>query len=253
MLKSPLRYPGGKSWLIQDFHKWLDTLGVDTSECTLIEPFCGAAHIGLSCVDRFNSVQLRDYDRQIVNLFWTILSSKPGVLYAMIKFFECTPEAVEGLLRTDVGATGLAAAFQTLVRNRTSYGGILHASARRLTDPSVRWYPDTLIARMKAIRDKHLKIGVRHSKFSTQAAIYGDKRDFIWYIDPPYTAGAKLYTHGTIDVPAMWEDVAKIQGPFLMSFDQMPPEKYGWHVKPTQMRSTKHVTKTEMLISNKPL
>ena len=45
---SPLRYPGGKTWLIPHVEAWLRQL--DPKPALLVEPFCGGGSVSLSAV-----------------------------------------------------------------------------------------------------------------------------------------------------------------------------------------------------------
>ena len=44
--RSPFRYPGGKTWLIPQIRRWLDSLTRKPS--LLVEPFAGGGIVGLT-------------------------------------------------------------------------------------------------------------------------------------------------------------------------------------------------------------
>lgn len=121
--RSPLRYPGGKTWLIPHIRAWLKEL--DPRPGLLIEPFAGGGIVSLTAVmeglvERCLMAEL-DHD---VAAFWHASLNHGPRLCEKVTTFKPTREAVNRLSRScprDVVEHG----FRTLVLNRTRRGGIL--------------------------------------------------------------------------------------------------------------------------------
>ena len=67
--RSPLRYPGGKTWLIPHIRAWLG--GLDPKPSLLIEPFGGGAIVSLTAVmeDLVDRCLLVELDADVA-AFW---------------------------------------------------------------------------------------------------------------------------------------------------------------------------------------
>lgn len=80
------------------------------------------------------------------------------------------------------------------------------------------------------------------------------------FIDPPYTAGKKgkragtrLYTHFELDHELLFTAVEKINGDFLMTYDNADEvrelaEKHNFEYRTISMMNTHHATMKELLI-----
>ena len=120
---SPLRYPGGKTWLIPHIHKWLK--GIEPRPKLLVEPFAGGGIVSLTAVmeglvDRCLMMEL---DRDVA-AFWRAALHHGPALCEMVRQFQPTRKEVEALSRQSP-RNDLERGFRTLVMNRTRSGGIL--------------------------------------------------------------------------------------------------------------------------------
>jgi len=110
--RSPLRYPGGKTWLIPHSREWL------SDGCELLaEPFAGGGIVSLTAVmenlaDRAIMVEL-DQD---VSAFWRAALGQGGALAEKVLSFGVTAESVTDLELTPP-ADVLDHGFRTLVLN----------------------------------------------------------------------------------------------------------------------------------------
>lgn len=120
--RSPLRYPGGKTWLIPHIRKWLGS-GLPTP--LLIEPFAGGGTVSLTAVmeGRANRALMVDLDRD-VSAFWRAALDHSDDLIARILAFSPDRDGVEQLVRQAPHSV-LGHGFRTLVLNRTRRGGVL--------------------------------------------------------------------------------------------------------------------------------
>lgn len=195
-MRSPFRYPGGKTWLVPRIRQWLGSKKVPPAE--FIEPFAGGGIVSLTVAfeqlaDRVTMVELDD---QVAAVWQTILSEEREWLANRIAAFDFSPESVEEVL-SQPGREIREKAFQTILKNRINRGGILAPGAGRIKRGEngkglkSRWYPETLKQRIldiTAIRDRINFIAGDGMEVLLQNA---KGEDVAFFIDPPYTAGGK--------------------------------------------------------------
>ncbi len=273
--RSPLRYPGGKTWLIPHIRAWLR--GIKPIPRLLIEPFAGGGTVSLTAameglVDRCLMAEL-DHD---VAAFWHAALNYGPELCANVMRFEPTREAVS-MLANKRPQNPLEHGFRTLVLNRTRRGGILApgASLSRAGENgkgvASRWYPETIVNRLWAIADHTHRIEFRETDGMRLLEEFVANRGFgrvtnvstVVFVDPPYTAGGKragkrLYAHNEVDHPKLFELLADCGAEFLMTYDRAPEivslsEKYGFHAVRVMMKNTHHARIPELIITPKPV
>ena len=153
--RSPLRYPGGKTWLVPEIRKFLKGLGFRPE--VFVEPFAGGGIASLTAImDGFvDRAVLCEKDPNVSNL-WRCMLDDAEELARRVERFAATPENVRAVI-ADVGVSGMDAAFRTLLWNRISRGGIMAKGASVMKQGengkgiSSRWYADTLAARIRTI------------------------------------------------------------------------------------------------------
>ena len=116
------------------------------------------------------------------------------------------------------------------MRNRVNRGGILApgASVIKVGENGKglrsRWYPQTLIERLRTIRAAKARISYFHDDAFKVMARYRDNSNAAFFIDPPYTAGGKnagsrLYVHSKIDHDRLFKLLEECRGEFLATYD----------------------------------
>lgn len=256
---SPFRYPGGKTWLVPHVRRWLASLKEKPKQ--LIEPFAGGGIVGLTAAFEAlaESVLLAEIDAKVAAVWQTILSENAATLAERILTFQMTTKSARELLdarhrkREDI-------AFATLVRNRVQHGGIMSPGASLMKEGengkgvASRWYAATLANRIRDIAAHADKISfVRKDAFKV---IRQNARaaDVAFFVDPPYTiAGRRLYAHSDIDHPRLFAWMAKVQGDFLMTYDDTEEvrawaSKHKFDTATVAMKSRQHTAKRELLI-----
>lgn len=273
--RSPLRYPGGKTWLIPHIRVWIR--GMKPKPRLLIEPFAGGRTVSLTAVmeglvDRCLMAEL-DHD---VAAFWHAALTYGPELCTIVRRFEPTREIVTAL-ESNPPQNVLHHGFRTLVLNRTRRGGILApgASLSRAGESgkgvASRWYPETIVNRLLAIADHTDQIEFRETDGMRLLEQFVANRGFgkaanastVVFVDPSYTAGGKragkrLYAHNEVDHPKLFELLADCGAEFLMTYDRAPEivslsEKYGFHVVRVMMKNTHHARIPELIITPKPV
>ena len=263
--RSPLRYPGGKTWLVPHVRQWLKATGAPHP--LIVEPFAGGAVVSLTAVmeglaDHAIMVE-RDPD---VAAFWRAALEHGDALMARVRDFTPTREAVERLAN-QAPADTLERGFRTLVLNRTRRGGVLAPGAAPMkrgengNGVASRWYPDTLVKRLRAIQQHADRLasfegdGVRLLR---DMAIH--RAGACFFIDPPYTArggkraGARLYAHHTVDHAALFAKLADNGAGFLTTYDHSDEivalvRRHGFHVAAVTMKNGHHDRLRELVIT----
>lgn len=263
--RSPFRYPGGKTWLVPRIRQWLSNLPRVPSK--FIEPFAGGAIVGLTVAfeQLANQVVLVERDEQVAAVWHTILNTKDGAewLADQIASFRLTPESAHSLLSSSTRSLK-EKAFQTIVQNRISHGGILAPGAGMLKHGEngkgvlSRWYPETLKRRILDIA--RIKERVKFIRGDGFEVIRKNARNSnaVFFIDPPYTAsskkaGTRLYKYHQVNHEELFRLADKIEGDFLMTYDDAAEVRalalrHRFETRLVAMSSTHHATMNELLI-----
>ena len=262
--RSPLRYPGGKTWLIPHLRQWLSRRA--GTRC-LVEPFCGGGVISLTAVmeglaDRCVLVEL---DRDVAAFSHTALRHTEALCERVLAFQPTRDNVLE--LANRAPADLIEHGFRTLVLNRTRRGGILArgASLTRIGENgrgvASRWYPETIVKRLREIARCAPRIAFYEGdgmQFLDSAA---HLREAALFIDPPYTAGGKragrrLYANHEVDHPAIFERLAECDTDFLMTYDAAPEilalvRHHGFVAVQVTMKNTHHARLPELIVTRR--
>jgi DNA adenine methylase len=261
--RSPFRYPGGKTWLVPLFRRWIMSLPSQPS--ILVEPFAGGGIISLTAaferlVDHVVMVEL---DEQIAAVWKTILSGDAEWLAKRILSFDLTVESAKAE-SAKMPKTQREFAFQTVLKNRTAHGGILAGGAGVVKNGEngkgilSRWYPQTIAKRITNIGYVAHIIEFKHGDAFEELTRFRNDRNAVFFIDPPYTAGGKsagsrLYNHSEVDHERLFSFCGKLRGDFLMTYDNADEvrslaERHGFATKLVPMKNTHHAEMKELLI-----
>lgn len=261
--RSVFRYPGGKTWLIPRIRRWLAAR--DDPPEQLIEPFVGGGIVSLTAVaeglvDRALIVEL---DPDVASVWETLCSGQDEDLCRLIAEFEPTTESVAALIAKPPRST-LQRAFATIVKNRTYHGGIIARGSSPMTHGEngrgigSRWYPDTLIKRIRGIVRLRDRLAFLHGDGLAVLEEYAQDSSAVFFIDPPYTAagkrsGSRLYTHSELDHERLFELTADLAGDFLMTYDNAEgvrqlAQRWGFRCEAVAMKNTHNAAMSELLI-----
>lgn len=260
---SPFRYPGGKTWFVPTVRRWLTQM--DEKPKLLLEPFAGGAMIGLSAANErlVEHVELVELDDDVAAVWECIINGSDqdtATLVKKITAFVVTLENVQEIIASKPRSI-YNRAFRTIVKNRVQRGGILAPGAGLVKNGeggkglSSRWYPETLVKRIQAIR------AIRHRITFTQGDAFeaiAHNQGAVLFLDPPYTAagkkaGKRLYTHNDLDHEKLFEVTASNSGPALLTYDDTPEVRamaasHGFLTGDVAMKSTHHVVMRELAI-----
>lgn len=263
--RSPFRYPGGKTWLIPYIRLWLCSLSQKPS--LFIEPFAGGGIVGLTVAfEGFaERVLLIELDEQVASVWKTILGGEGEWLADRITSFRMNHETLAEELSKKSGSAR-EIAFRTLLRNRTSHGGIMAPGAGSIKygengkGIASRWYPSTLAKRIRDIHKIRNRIDFMQGDGLETIREHVDEKGTVYFIDPPYTAagkkaGVRLYTYNELNHEELFTLAESLQGEFIMTYDNAEGARtmalsHGFDVVAVPMKNTHHTTMDELIISN---
>ncbi|OGG52650.1 hypothetical protein A3C20_00150 [Candidatus Kaiserbacteria bacterium RIFCSPHIGHO2_02_FULL_55_25] len=198
---SPLRYPGGKSFLATEFERILDSIALNKP--TYVEPYAGGAGAALTLLfaDKVERIVINDRDDAIYS-FWKAVTENAD---SFVRKIYSTPVTVDEWekqreIYLDVGAETFKRGFATFFLNRTNVSGVMNAWPIGGIDQEGNYKIDArfnkkgLAARVRKIGKYADRIEVRNEDGIELAESYlGQSNTFI-YLDPPYfQKGACLY------------------------------------------------------------
>lgn len=199
---SPLRYPGGKSKLIDYLYSRLHKEQLNT----FVEVFAGGASLGLSLLDAgvIGRLILNEKDPGVYALWETILNH-PQELVRRLRGTLPTVDDLSAAKRQAATshATPPELAWSFLLSNRLSYSGIVMAGpqgGKNGTQEALlaRWNPKALEDRILHIHSMRDKIELHNEDALTfiETDIWWCQDGTTLFIDPPYyEKGPALYPY----------------------------------------------------------
>lgn len=261
--RSPFRYPGGKTWFVPTFRRWL--VAMHRKPDILVEPFAGGGIISLTALfeNMVKKAVMVELDEEMAAVWESIVKGDAAWLANRVLTFELSKEAVINEIKR-VPATRKEKAFHTILKNRTFHGGILADGSGFLKYGEngkgihSRWYPATIAKRLINIDMISQRIDFRCCDGLKIMQEFADQPDVIYFIDPPYTAGGKkagkrLYTHYSLDHEHLFAVCETLKGNFLMTYDNAEEVKrlarrHGFQMRLIPMNNTHHATMEELVI-----
>jgi len=256
--RSLFRYPGGKTWLVPILRKWLSFY----KPGILLEPFAGGGIVSLTAAaeNLVGKVIMVEIDEDVAAVWETVLNGYSDWLADKIANFTFNYEAVKDVLYSSPRSRH-GRAFRTIVHNRAARGGILAAGAG-LTKKgengkgiSSRWYPATLVKRIKNIKTIQSKIDFIKGDAFPIIETHLHEKDTALFLDPPYVvAGRRLYRFSEIDHMKLFVLASSHQGPCLLTYEDNKEviylaEKNGFCLRKVPMQNTHLAKKNELLIA----
>lgn len=263
---SPFRYPGGKTWLVPEVRAWLSSMRVRPR--VFVEPFAGGGIVGLTvAAERLaDVVHLSELDEEVASVWRLVIhggDADVDWLCERILSFEVTLQNVRCLLDEEPeDMRGMA--FRTIVKNRVQRGGIMAPGAGlvKLGENGKglrsRWYPETLVRRIRAIRTMRDRITFEMRDAFSMIEQYAEDDAACFFVDPPYTAagkraGRRLYVHNEIDHERLFAVMADVTGPVMMTYDKSNEvldlaQRFGFCVRRVPMKNSHHAVMHELVL-----
>lgn len=261
--RSPFRYPGGKTWFVPTFRHWMTQ--ISPKPRILVEPFTGGGIISLTALfeNLVDQVVMVELDDEIAAVWQSLIDGNAEWLANRILTFNLTKETVIHEL-TKSPRTLKEKAFHTVLKNRTLHGGILAEGSGFLKYGESgkgilsRWYPATLAKRFENLNAVAHRIDFRCDDGLKAIEEFASRRDVVYFIDPPYTAGGKragkrLYKHYEIDHEHLFSMCESVKGDFLLTYDNAEEVKamaraHRFQMRLIPMTNTHHATMEELVI-----
>lgn len=261
--RSPFRYPGGKTWFVPTFRRWMASLAQKPR--ILVEPFAGGGIISLTALfeDWVERVVMVELDEDVAAVWQTIVGGEAEWLAERILSFQLSRETLIAELSRPP-ASLRERAFHTILRNRTLHGGILANGASFLKHgengkgSASRWYPQTLARRLRDLQQVAHRIDVRCADGLAVIEEFAHCTDAVFFVDPPYTAGGKragkrLYRYHQIDHRRLFHLCQQVAGEVLLTYNEAEEVKelareYGFQMRLVPMKNTHHATLRELVI-----
>ncbi|CAI9386647.1 MULTISPECIES: DNA adenine methylase [Bacillaceae] len=189
---SPLRYPGGKSKMVNYIYNQLDNKKMNH----FVSPYTGGGSVEFALLEAgvINHLHINDKDFGVYALYWVIFNM-PFALTERLKTYTPSHEdfyKAQLTIKKDFDKINIVeAAWNTLIVNRLAYSGIFNANPlggkkgtpQQLTS---RWNPDELIRRIEKLHSFSDQVTI-----SNQDACEMIEESYWWdqttiFIDPPY-------------------------------------------------------------------
>ena len=213
-VKSPLRYPGGKSRAIPHI---LPLIPERTK--IICSPFIGGASIELACTAKGIKVKGYDVFPPLVD-FWQCLLERSSELAKKVeKYHPLKRNTFYSLQKRYAALTSpLERAAVFFVLNRSSFSGVTLSGGMSTGHPR---FTETSIQRLRDFAVKNLSV----EKADYRQSIKKNPNSFL-YLDPPYLNGQKLYgvrgdTHERFDHQTLKELLDKRDG-WILSYNDCP-------------------------------
>jgi DNA adenine methylase len=201
MFNSPLRYPGGKTFLTPELNRILDIIGL--RKPMYIEPYAGGAGAALNLLfaDRVSKIIINDYDPAIFS-FWKSVVNEPERFARKVISTPITIKEWEKqkLIYLDENANSFERGFATFFLNRTNRSGVMNSGPiggmkqNGTYKINARYNKKDLAERIKKIGKLKNRIEVCHEEGIELTKKYLKRKNVFIYLDPPYfKQGAMLY------------------------------------------------------------
>ena len=242
-LKTPLRYPGGKSRALANLFRFLPDLSQATE---YREPFLGGGSVAIEVTKRYPKLDIwvNDLYEPLYN-FWCELRDHGQEMrdqLVQLKYRHCDPASAEVLFKqskdylngTQDDQSNLSRAVAFYVINKCSFSGLTESSSfsKQASESNFS---------MRGIdRLPDFSLMIKNWKITNLSyeELLTDDRDTFTYLDPPYDIKSNLYgrrgsMHKCFDHDTFAADCDRFIGPQCISYNSsnLVKERFeGWTV-----------------------
>jgi len=239
-LKTPLRYPGGKSRALSKLFQYIPDLK-DYTEYR--EPFLGGGSVALEVGKRYPhlSIWVNDLYEPLYN-FWRVLQDQGTEMkkdLIQLKNRHCEPVSAKFLFQEsktylEVGEDNYWKALSFYVVNKCSFSGLTESSSFSKQASESNFSMNGI----EKLTDYQALIGNWKITNLSYEQLLTDNRKVFTYLDPPYEIGSNLYgkrgnMHKGFDHDGFANSCDRFIGPQLVSYNssQLIRERFeGWTV-----------------------
>ncbi len=238
-LKTPLRYPGGKSRACTKMDPYIPDLR-DYKEYR--EPFLGGGSVAIHITKKYPhlDVWVNDLYEPLVN-FWKTLQDDGHALYKRLQELKSRypdPASAKGLfleakeIVNDYAQLNLYRACSFYIINKCSFSGLTESSSfsRQASDNNFSMRGIEKLQGYTQLIENWRITNLSYERLLT------DNKSVFTYLDPPYDIGSNLYgrkgsMHNGFDHDNFAADCDRFVGPQLISYNssQLVKERFeGW-------------------------
>ncbi len=214
-IKSPLRYPGGKSRAVKSI-----TALIPEDVKLLISPFFGGGSVELACAANGITVKGFDIFHPLV-AFWQYLLTNPDELAAAVQaHYPLTKERFYQLQSQHHDLETPEQAILFFVLNRASFSGTTLSGGCSQQSVTQR-FTQSSIDRLRNFRVENLSVA-----WGDFSQVLTDYQNEFMYLDPPYLIKSTLYghrgsTHKGFDHQGLAEKLKTCQR-WILSYNNCP-------------------------------
>jgi DNA adenine methylase len=228
MIKSPLRYPGGKSKAINQIVEYLPE-----SFAEFREPFVGGGSVFIYLKQKFpdRKFWINDLNRELF-LFWKFAQSDIANLVKEVRHFK--DKYTDGKLLftelTTVDVNNLSdfkRAVRFFILNRITFSGTVESGGFS-QEAFHKRFTNTSIERLERLGDI-LTENVQITNLDYSHLLNAEGKNIFVFLDPPYSSAAKskLYgkdgdLHTSFNHQIFAELLIQCQQPWLITYDNSP-------------------------------
>ena len=231
---TPLRYPGGKTWLLDYVKAFIRFHKLDST--TIIEPYGGSASISVGLIRSQLVTEATVCEKDpLIDAFWNIALHRNEELIEYLSTLEINIETWYRLrkylnLDNTVFQDNIEAAGAFLFYNRTNYSGIIKGgplggkkqlSKYKLNSRFNKVRIIDKIRNLKELEDKLKIIQIDGLEYMRYQSLQNPDNIF-FYVDPPYyKAGKDLYRFyfTDFDHQQLSAFLTNTEIPWLLSYD----------------------------------
>ena len=244
LIRSPLRYPGGKYELMNTLLWYLPQ---NSKQLTLYEPFVGGGVYFLNTLDNFKYIHINDIDTRVY-LFWKHLYDSPHELALEIRKIKPSKEFYSQVKNTDI-EDSIEYTAKWFVMNRLAFNG--NTATGGYSGPSR--FTDKCIDYLEYIGDKikSYNITITNDHYSKIFMTYN--QNGFMYLDPPYSNTKNLYLdHNNFDHNLFRLVLSTIKIPWVLSYNEEESKNYSnYSVKSVKtLYNGQHIKRPEIIITN---
>ena len=240
-LKTPLRYPGGKSRALSKLFQYIPDL---SSYTEYREPFLGGGSVALEITKRYPRIdiwvndlyeplynfwrELQDNGNEIKNILLQLKQRHPDPHSAKNLFLEAKDYLSQDIRKTQ----NIHRAVSFYVVNKCSFSGLTESSSfsKQASDSNFS------LNGIERLTDYQALIGNWKITNLSYEELFTDNREVFTYLDPPYEIGSNLYgkrgnMHKGFDHDAFARDCDRFIGHQLVSYNssQLIRDRFeGW-------------------------
>jgi len=227
-IKSPLRYPGGKSRAIKQI---LPQIPVNIREYR--EPFFGGGSVFFAVKQLFEQ-QIKTYWINDLNYdlycFWQCAQENIELLVAKIteikQKYDDGRELFQDLTREDLKLTDFEKAVRFFILNRITFSGTVDSGGYSSAAFTSR-FTDSSIARLTQIAPLLASVKITNQDY--EELLFAEGKEVFIFLDPPYYSATKsrLYgvrgnLHTSFDHQRFADNMRQCQAKWLITYDDCP-------------------------------